>query len=342
VLADWQEDPSKPVLFITHTPPIDSHENLRGVAIHADPDLYAVAVYILVQGNWWTKPTFSAPLTPLQPDKTWTTDITTGGADPTATRIAAFLVPVTYTPPQVAGLSSLPDELTATAVAYTEVERIRPVKELVFAGRTWWIKEANSRVGPGPNLFSADHAWVDTEGALHLKIDRRDGRWRCAEVVSQEPLGYGRYTFHLASRVDQLDANVVLGLFTWDDDPAFTHREIDIELSRWGDPANEIGQFVIQPFQDPSRIFRFPWTQAGEASTHWFDWRDRQVSFGSHPGQVAAMPDAAQWQFTGPEIPPPGPGTNARMNLWLLNGQAPLDEQAIEVVVSDFQFEPAE
>jgi hypothetical protein len=40
--------------------------------------------------------------------------------------------------------------------------------------------------------------------------------------------------------------------------------------------------------------------------------------------------------------PPPGPDTNARMNLWLLNGQAPLDEQAIEVVVSDFQFEPAE
>jgi hypothetical protein len=50
-------------------------------------------------------------------------------------------------------------------------------------------------------------------------------------------------------RVDKLDPNMVLGLFTYDSDPAFNNREIDIEASRLGnaaDPTN--AQFVVQPY----------------------------------------------------------------------------------------------
>jgi hypothetical protein len=49
--------------------------------------------------------------------------------------------------------------------------------------------------------------------------------------------------------VNALDPQVVLGIFTYDDNDASQHhREIDIEYSRWGNPdAKAAGQFVVQP-----------------------------------------------------------------------------------------------
>ena len=67
-----------------------------------------------------------------------------------------------------------------------------------------------------------------------MKIVKTAGKWVCAEVVLQQTLGYGTYRFYLDSPVDSLDPNVVLGLFTWNDDPAFNNRELDIEFARWG------------------------------------------------------------------------------------------------------------
>jgi hypothetical protein len=83
--------------------------------------------------------------------------------------------------------------------------------------------------------------FVDNEGHLHLRIDHRDDRWSCAEVISTRSFGYGTYRFDLDSHIDCLDPQVVLGLFTWNDDPSYNHREIDIEVARWGDPAEHGG-----------------------------------------------------------------------------------------------------
>ncbi|MDQ4089270.1 MAG: hypothetical protein M3163_03045 [Actinomycetota bacterium] len=47
----------------------------------------------------------------------------------------------------------------------------------------------------------------------------------------------------------RLDPNVVLGLFSWSDDPAYNYREIDIEVARWGDVAGDTNaQYVVQPW----------------------------------------------------------------------------------------------
>ena len=95
------------------------------------------------------------------------------------------------------------------------------------------MKASTGRVGPGPNYFSASNVRVDAKGRLHLRIAKTQGRWYSAEIGLDHSLGYGTYTWTLASRVDQLDANAVLGLFTYDDtSPAHAHREIDIEASR--------------------------------------------------------------------------------------------------------------
>jgi hypothetical protein len=54
---------------------------------------------------------------------TWTCEITTGGMDELATDIAAFLIPMTYSPPLAVGLAGLPTDLYIESLAYVEVTR---------------------------------------------------------------------------------------------------------------------------------------------------------------------------------------------------------------------------
>lgn len=116
-------DADPPEIEFTHVPPIGSQENLRGQVWHVMPSDYKVAVYIKVSGGWWTKPYWDYPLTFVDWDGSWVCDITTGGNDETATRIAAYLIPVDYDPPKMAGGASLPEELEQNSVANTEVDR---------------------------------------------------------------------------------------------------------------------------------------------------------------------------------------------------------------------------
>lgn len=114
--------PGNPAIEFTHVPPLGSFEDLEGQVLHVNPFDYRVALYIYVSG-WWTKPTFANPLTTIQIDGSWITDITTGGIDEKATRIAAFLVPVGYSPPLLSGGGTLPNELDVNAVAQITVTR---------------------------------------------------------------------------------------------------------------------------------------------------------------------------------------------------------------------------
>lgn len=114
--------PGEPYIEFTYVPPIGSFNNLEGKVLHVYPSEYRVAVYIYVSG-WWSKPTLANPLTSIGSDGSWVADITTGGIDEKASRIAAFLVPVGYNPPLLSGSNSLPDELEENAVANVEVSR---------------------------------------------------------------------------------------------------------------------------------------------------------------------------------------------------------------------------
>jgi len=206
---------------------------------------------------------------------------------------------------------------------------------LSFSGYTWTVKTSGGRrVGPGPNYFGKKNAWVDSLGHLHLAIAKVGRHWNVGEVVNTRSLGYGTYTWVLASRVDNLDPNMVLGLFTYDSNPAFHYREIDIEASRWGnasDPTN--AQFVIQPSATAGNLMRI--TQGPSLpATLSFTWTATGVSF-SAPGAAPTT-----WTYAGPDTPPDG-ASLADINFWLNSGHAPLHGLGAQVIIQAFTFTPA-
>jgi exo-beta-1,3-glucanase (GH17 family) len=112
-----------PMIEFTSVPPIGSFDNLIGQVWHVLPQDHGVAVYIKVSGGWWSKPFFSDPVTEINCDGSWACDITTGGTDELATEIAAFLIPLGYSPPLSVGLVGLPADLYVESLDYVEVTR---------------------------------------------------------------------------------------------------------------------------------------------------------------------------------------------------------------------------
>jgi hypothetical protein len=335
-----------PEIAFDFVPARGSYGNLTGSTANVLPADHGVAVYIYV-GGWWNKPLNSAPVTSIGSNGTWTCDIATVGSDLLATKIAAFLIPSDYDPPILNGAVHFPSDLEANALASVQVNR-PSVNAFHFSGYDWDVKSSGEYVfGPGPNVFSddLDNVWVDEEGKLHLRITYRDGVWRCAEVISNDSFGYGTYRFYIDSPVDELDPNVVLGLFTWSDDPAYAYREIDVEVARWGnasDPTN--AQFVVQPWNRTGNLTRWTIPSGASPTTYSFDWEADNIAFESRDGayspDAASTPVIASWNYTGQDIPVPG-DEQVRMNLWLVSGRSPVNGQEVEVVVDRFVFVPS-
>jgi hypothetical protein len=213
-------------------------------------------------------------------------------------------------------------------------------RRLPFSGYEWLVKSTRQPEGPGPNWFSDDdgNVRVDSEGHLHLRIEHREKRWYCAEVVCGESLGHGRYLFQVSAGAETINENAVLGLFTWDTDPEYANREMDVEISRWGEVANDNAQFVIFPLTVADKCHRFNIEPGSDGTTHIIDWRQDRISYRSLRGDADGKP-IHSWEYAAPDIHPPG-NENARINLWLYRGAPPSDGQEIEVVVSRFQFVP--
>ena len=334
-----------PTIELTYIPPYGSFDNLQGHVRNVKPSDFKIVVYIYVSG-WWIKPTFSEPLTTINANGSWICDITTGGMDQNATKIAAFLVPNGYAPPLMDGKQILPSELSENSVANMEVEREPVIRTIIFSGYKWEVKSSESKAGPGPNYFSdkEEDVWVDEDGRLHLKIAQKDGKWYCTEVISDSSFGYGKYIFYVASRVDKLDKNIVVGLFTWDTGaPEHNYREIDIEFSRWGQTTNDNAQYVIQPYTEPRNMKRFSMELNGDYSTHMFEWKPDSIFLQSIHGQYVTPPDTSylieSWIYTGKDIPPAG-NENVRINFWLFRGEPPSDGNDAEVIIKEFEFMP--
>ena len=222
-------------------------------------------------------------------------------------------------------------------------------RTIEFSGRTWRVK-GPGYYGPGPSLFcdTADCVWVDGEGRLHMTIKRIGGSWYSTEVVPEEALGYGDYIFTTNGDLDELDPNVVLGLFIWEYGDCWDtsylwwnpYNEIDIEFSRWGDPGRDIGQFVAQPYDYPGNIERFAASfSAGERTSHAFRWLGDRVEYRSWrggPADESAATMIHEWTYSGPHIPRPEQ-PRVHINLWQVNGPPSSDQ---EVVFEAFTFYP--
>lgn len=203
-----------------------------------------------------------------------------------------------------------------------------------FSGYEWIVRTSkDKKEGPGPNLFSdsEENVWIDDEGRLHLKIVQRNGYWYCAGVTLKHSQGHKKYVFYLASRVDQLDKNVVGGLFTYKND----EEEIDIEFSRWSDAGQQNSQFAIQPTVNVGNKFRYETALKSNKSTHFFDWKVSQIQFGSYQGHTltpSAEDIIQKWTYTGDDIPPLN-DERLKMNLWLFKGQSPSNGQPSEMII---------
>lgn len=222
-------------------------------------------------------------------------------------------------------------------------------RTLDFAGRTWRVKGPGT-FGPGPNVFcdSSDCVWVDAQDRLHLTLARRSGLWRSTEVVLADALGYGDYIVTTEGRLDLLDPQAVLGLFLWQYGPCWDEsyfwwnpfNEIDIEYSRWGDPAASIAQFVAQPYDHPGNLERFDAAFAdGEIVSHAMRWLADRVEYRAWRGASGDESDATlihAWTYAGPHVPRPEQ-PRLHLNLWKLGGTP---AAAQEVVVRDFHFVP--
>jgi hypothetical protein len=235
-----------------------------------------------------------------------------------------------------------PKHLTAAAAALAAFSAALPARavQISFSGYQWTVKDsAGSDVGPGPNSFDAQNVSVDGDGCLHLRIVERNGVWTCSEVIADISPGYGTYRVTYKTRVDDLDANVVLAMFTWSDASADAHREIDVELSRWGDPSNDNAQWVVQPYTTRGRIHRWNLVLSDDepGSIHTFRWLVGSVRFESHKLDGTRL--TPPWTHASRTVPKHG-DENPRLNLWLYGGAAPTDGQPVEVVVTKFEYLP--
>ena len=357
---------TNPTIQITSTPQFGSGGYLQGLVTNVNPADYQVAVLLFVPGlGWYSKPYCSPLFVQTNSDGTWSANVDTGGVDYTADRYVAYLVPQGFSSGCRMGIDGLPSDLESGAVARAFVDRPNPQGPTVqFSGQTWNVTTNSVPLNAGPCIYSANNVSVDAQGYLHLLITNASGPWTCAQVVSQQVTGYGTYTFQLRTPVDNLDPSVVLGLFTWSDDPAYldsspwvnnpggmipSHSELDIEFSKWGNAANaNNAQYTVQPYTNTAcnNPFDFAIPAGLATSTQRITWMPGSVAFETL-GPTGTI--IQKWTYTCP-VPAPSdngswPGAvpdpqGARMNLWLFNSAPPASGQPVEVVVGKFTFTP--
>lgn len=340
-----------PTIQFTNVPSFGTTGPLTGRVQNVSLTRVAVTTYLfLPDQGWYTEPGCDRPRTYLNAAGDWSTIINNGPLDKTATKIAAYVVPVEFNPPCVFGAAGIPPAITSAALASLTVDRPDPAPPTIsFSGLTWVVKSSSLKAYPGPNNFSGDPSmvYVDAQGRLHLRIapcPNNASLWCASELYTRDSVGLGTYRFAFDTPVGNLDPNMVLGLFTWSENAQYNNREMDIEFSRWGDTSNTPNaQFVVQPYNGPNNIHRFVMPTSA-TSTHSFVWSRNSIDFQS------LMPSADfsgntttvdQWGYTDASGIPPQGDAKLHINFYLNNGTAPTDGVPREIILSRVDYFPA-
>ncbi|MEP7367133.1 MAG: hypothetical protein ABI972_28060, partial [Acidobacteriota bacterium] len=331
-------------LTIESLPSFGSFEDLSGMVLGAPQNSAKVLTYIFLPDlGWYQRPSCGAAASPNNLG-VWSSDITTGPIDETATKVAAYLVPVGFQPECVQAAESIPFAIDRIAIAKDLYERPNPTPRTVrFGNQEWVIKSSRIPVYPGPktpNFFVEDsrNVFVDPQGRLHLRITRCGDAWCSSEIYTRARIGFGSYRVQLDTPVNGLDSNVVLGLFTWSEDSTFAHREIDIEFAKWGNVGDRnTAQYVVQPYDMAGHLFRFPIT-IFEPTSHTIQWLNGSVAISSSARGTGAS--LAQWVFPNPSLSPPAGDVRFHINFYLNNATPPTDRQEKEIVLSAFDYVP--
>ncbi|CAF1381330.1 unnamed protein product [Rotaria magnacalcarata] len=216
-----------------------------------------------------------------------------------------------------------------------------------WSGYKWYIVHAQSSV-PGSNHWNASNVFVDARGRLHLKITRSVtiGEWDCAELFSDSTFFYGTYRWKVQGRLDLLDPNVVLGLFSYSGPSG--SNEIDIEVSKWGQPVHHPKHiyYTVYPGNGTAKqrvSLGASLSLNGAYTTHWFTWTPPKVVFGSQHG-FQNTPN--KLKFLSYETPSnfteemPKIANRLHMNLWLYESVPPANRKEVEVIIHEFTYTP--
>lgn len=319
---------------VTLNAPAAGATQLSGCACNADPTKDKIVIYALTN-EWYVQPLIDAPFTSIASDGSWTSS-----TNPWQRIIVLLVNPDNYTP---AATEITNPALDPGVLAWTEYPS-GPVS-VNFSGRTWGVKVTGNAAGdefdPGPNFWSNDPSVVNVAAdGLHLKIAQINGMWQSSEVYLLQSLGYGTYTVQVSSHLDHLDRNTVAApLFIY----AAPGQDLDNEYSGAGglvpNPYN--AQLVVQPYTVPGNIVHYVQPSTAQFTTQ-MEWRSDHVTFSAWNGwsSVPAAGDIIyQWTYTGSYIPLPGQ-ERVHINLWLLNGSAPISGVGDEMVINSFTYQP--
>lgn len=215
---------------------------------------------------------------------------------------------------------------------------------LEFSGYQWDIKNSTKRVGPGNNFFSSstENVWIDNQGHLNLKISKQNNQWNCAEIISKQHFGYGYYEFFVTSKLDELDKNVVLGLFTYDKNRKPHYNEIDIEFSKWATENNTNAQYVIHHNQSKFKSLQFLSKKNLKKSTQIFLRSRDSIYFASYEDHYTnalyTRKPYQSWSYKNDFMPNPA-NEKVHINLWLFRA-IPLTEKKEELItIEGFRFQ---
>lgn len=216
-----------------------------------------------------------------------------------------------------------------------------------FSGYTWTVKDSgNGTAGPWANHWSSSNVFVDGNGFLHLKLtkDVSTNTWKSSEVIMTKSLGYGTYQWKIDGRVDNLDHNIVFGLFNYSGTDL--HDEMDIEFSKWGYPDNNKSlNYTVWPevgVTTPKNVeYVQNFTLTGDWSTHRFTRTANSIVFKSlhgHQDGDTNLFATKTWNAPGTSISKVS--MPVHMNLWLFKAVPPSNGQNVEVIIREFKFTP--
>ncbi|HPF99583.1 MAG TPA: glycoside hydrolase family 16 protein [Kiritimatiellia bacterium] len=232
-----------------------------------------------------------------------------------------------------------------SAVWFDDAELYLAATNMIrFADRDWMVLDQPS--SPGENYYSSNCVSVDANGWLHMKLERIGGVWHCPFIEGTQHLGFGEYRWYVGNKLEQIDSNLVVGLFNYAQESVFNTNqiEVDIEVSH-AFPGTQTNCLVytVQPYTIPGNSYSHPLETTNDVTTHRFVWRPDRIDWASYYGHTPEPESTnhylAGWRFEGRGIPIE---TNevAYMNLWLFYTNAPVDTQRVEMIIRDFEFIP--
>jgi hypothetical protein len=286
-------------------------------------------------GPWWVQPWPDKPLIPIQSDSTWTTPTHLGF------EYAALLVEPGYDPPPTMDVAPTQGGpvVAVQIVKGIGPTQLAPTKPLHFSGYDWKVRTIASDRGGLNNPYDAENAWTDASGALHLRIRKKGDKWSCVQMDLTRSMGYGTYIVTVRD-ISRLEPAAVLSVNTFDDFGGDQHyRELDVEISRWGDGASKNNaQYGIQPFYVPGNVA--PFVAPSGTLTHSMLWESGRASFKTVRGSSmrAGAPVVSEHVFTS-GVPSAGQETLQILFYVVARDKNPLQNEN-EVVIEKFEYIP--